>query len=219
MNLLKTLPFISSQIPAPLQLISTSWSERSRVLEKGVNLYCWKREVNYGISEYLEQCLQHELPNISFFTQEEDLASKLRENRASWDHHHGVSGDLFWEDVYHLTKDFLGLSSNKSGTLFLKVIDNNACTKFHTDGDSLRMFVTYYGKGTEWLPEKAVNRKGLGKRNQLIVKDPEQIQHLKTFDVGILKGQVPGSNAKGIVHRSPEIKSAGEKRIILRVDI
>jgi len=40
-------------------------------------------------------------------------------------------------------------------------------------------------------------------------------------DVAILKGEIPnGVNTnRGIVHRSPEIRHTGIKRIILRVDI
>ena len=105
--------------------------------------------------------------------------------------------------------------------MHLKMISDDACTKFHTDGYSLRLFTTYHGKGTEWLPEKAVNRTFLGQSNDLIVKDASRIQQMDAFEVGILKGEIPGkaSSVKGIVHRSPKIAHTGEKRIILRVDI
>ena len=96
----------------------------------------------------------------------------------------------------------------QSGTIHLKVIDDNACSKFHTDQYKLRLFTTYYGKGTEWLPEKATNREALGKTNELIVKDATKIQELTTYDVGVLKGTIPGiiNSSKGIVHRSPQIE-------------
>lgn len=129
--------------------------------------------------------------------------------------------DLFWEDVTILIQDFLAFSENSSATVYLKVIDNNACTKFHTDGYSLRLFTTYHGRGTEWLPEKAVNRSALGETNDQIVKDPSKIQRMETCEVGILKGEIPNApnRTRGIVHRSPEIVQTGEKRIILRIDI
>ncbi len=83
------------------------------------------------------------------------------------------------------------------------------------------LFTTYLGRGTEWLPEKAVNRSALGKTNELIVKDPSLIQRMNAFDVGILKGELPKrmQRVKGVVHRSPQISEAGEKRVVLRVDI
>ena len=107
-----------------------------------------------------------------------------------------------------MTKDFLTLARMRSGTIHLKVINDNACSKFHTDQYKLRLLTTYYGKGTEWLPEKATNRKALGKTNKLIVKDASKIQELTTYDVGVLKGTIPGiiNSSKGIVHRSPQIE-------------
>ncbi len=221
MSLLSSIPFLSVKRQIPLQVVSDSWTEREAILKEGVNLFCWKREPISGVSEYLEQVLNGNHDSISFFTRSDYLAIKLEQHRSAWDIDNEFSGEAFWADVFRITRDFMNLSNERSGTVHLKVIDNNACTKFHTDGDSLRMFVTYYGRGTEWLPEKATNRRGLGKSNKIIVKDPSMIQRLSSFDVGILKGQVHGSRSgvRGIVHRSPEIKRHGEKRIILRVDI
>ena len=47
------------------------------------------------------------------------------------------------------------------------------------------------------------------------------MQRLQAFEVGILKGEAPNSldATKGIVHRSPAIEHAHEKRIILRIDL
>ena len=117
--------------------------------------------------------------------------------------------------------DFLVFSQAKRGGVYLKVVDDNACTKFHVDGYKLRLFTTYVGQGTEWLPEQATNRKGLGKSNNKIVKDASQVRQMNPFEVGILKGELPNgkSSTFGIVHRSPEIVSSEGKRVILRVDI
>lgn len=84
-----------------------------------------------------------------------------------------------------------------------------------------RLFTTYIGPGTEWLPEEAVNRKALGTTNEKIVMDKSKIQRIQTGHLAILKGELPNHNesVKGIVHRSPEIKNSGGKRIILRIDI
>lgn len=103
----------------------------------------------------------------------------------------------------------------------MKVITSNACAKFHIDGYSLRLFTTYYGPGTEWLPENAVNRNALGTTNEQIVKDQSKINRLGTGHVAILKGELPNrkNSVRGIVHKSPEITGSGDKRIILRVDI
>ena len=172
------------------------------------------------ISSYLLQLLERVLPPIQFRKRIHEIDQNIVKARLNWDQNLLDQGNLFWNDVCQLTKDFL-LAKIPSGTIHLKVIDDIACSKFHTNQYKLRLFTTYYGEGTQCLPEQATNRKRLGKTNELIVKDVSKIQKLSPFDVGVLKGTVPGiiSCSKGIVHRSPQIKKKQDKRIILRVDI
>lgn len=221
MSLVELFPFLVSNKRSALQIESSKWEERNRILDEQVNLFRWKREEKSGISSYLEKCLEANVESISFHTTAAELPINLDKVKTSWPISAGPSEDEFWRDVYQVAYDFLQFSHIQSGTIHLKVIENDACRKFHTDLNTLRLFVTYLGKGTEWLPEKATNRKELGKRNALIVKDPDLIQQIKPFDVGILKGEAYSSKSGigGIVHRSPEIEKNAEKRIILRIDI
>lgn len=221
MNLLSALPYVTKRLRNPRQVVSDDWSDMKVIRNTDTNLFCWKRPENSVVTDYLGQLIKKKLEPISFFASQEDLKESISEFRTIWDQKGSPDGDLFWEDIYLLSNDFLSLSETKSGTIVLKVISNDACTKFHTDGYSLRLFTTYFGRGTEWLPEKATNRRGLGKSNELIVKDVSQVQQMDTFEVGILKGELPNmpNPTYGIVHRSPEISKLGEKRIILRVDI
>ena len=221
MNLLSALPYVTKRLRNPRQVVSDDWSDRKVIRNTDTNLFCWKRPENPVVTEYLGELIKKKLEPISLFASQEDLKESISEFRTIWDQKGSPDGDLFWEDIYLLSNDFLSLSETKSGTIVLKVISNDACTKFHTDGYSLRLFTTYFGRGTEWLPEKATNRRGLGKSNELIVKDASQVQQMDTFEVGILKGELPNmpNPTYGIVHRSPEISKLGEKRIILRVDI
>ena len=220
MNLLAGIPFLERQ-KAPTQVRSNSWGDRSKVLDSNVNLFCWKRPAIPEITDYLNNVLADSPVAISFLADLENLSQSIDKHRSLWDAQFASKGDVFWEDVERLSHDFLSFSETRSGNVVLKIIKDNACTKYHTDGYSLRLFTTYYGSGTEWLPENATNRKGLGKRNELIVKDPSQVKRMETFEVGILKGEIPNrmNATRGIVHRSPEIVGSGEKRVILRVDI
>jgi hypothetical protein len=113
--------------------------------------------------------------------------------------------DIIKEDVVHL---------------YLKVVSNDACSKFHTDLYDLRLLCTYMGKGTEWVEEQYVNRKMLMKgENHQIIKDKTKVQTMEPFEVGILKGEASAKNKnRGIVHRSPPISQSGEKRLLLRLD-
>lgn len=206
--------------PTVQQAVSNSWEERDKILEADTNLFCWKREKPKSIEDYLNAISIETLEPIRKTISLADLESQIEEIRSVWESNSSLSCQDFWEDIQSLSRDFLTLSNSDQATLHLKFIHDNGCTKFHTDRYKLRLFTTYFGEGTEWVPENAVNRDALGSTNEKIVKDATQIQRLGTYDVGILKGEIPGSayNAKGIVHKSPAI-GKDDYRIILRVDI
>lgn len=221
LRIFQKIPFLDPRPFAPKQLISESWEDRKHISERDMNLFCWRRPIDPIISNYLEQLLENELPVIRFHTQLAYLDKRFSEAKNKWGSEKTEASELFWQDALQISRDFLEFSKDGSGVVHLKVISDDSCRKFHIDGYSLRLFTTYVGKGTEWLPEKAVNRLALGKANELIVKDPSLVQRMNAFDVGILKGELPrrSQRVRGIVHRSPQISKAGEKRIILRVDI
>jgi hypothetical protein len=200
-------------------VVSKSWEDREEIIKKEVNLFCWKRPVDFRIVNYLKE-IQNERPErISQFISLIDLHRQLELCRSKWDSE--KRGDEFWNDVANLTSDFLRLSERSEGQLHLRIVEDDACAKFHTDRYKFRLFSTYLGPGTEWLPEMATNRSALGKDNSRIVRDEFFIQRMEAFEVGILKGQYVSEKQgiKGIVHRSPEISKTKEKRVILRVDV
>jgi hypothetical protein len=215
----RTLPFVKSA--QPIQVLSEHWEDRFAIRETRVNLFCWQRRVEDSIPKYLEQIVHTPIPPLSFTAHADQLADQLSHARKAWDPSHSKEADAFWIDVFEITRDFLGLSGKEQIRVYLRKVEDDACTKFHVDGYALRLMTTYFGPGTEWLPEDATRRYGLGKRNSLIVKDSAKIQRMSTFEVGILKGEKPYQNnlPRGIVHRSPSISAAGNKRIILRVDV
>ena len=221
MSLLASIPFFQKSLRAPRQVVSASWADRSQILDRDVNLFCWKRNRQEVIDQYLGRLVQNPLEPIVFTSFPHELSEKISEYRSKWDAEQVADADPFWEDVYQLADDFIATAGAKQATLHLRVIDNNACSKFHVDGYSLRLFTSYIGQGTEWLPESATNRDGLGKTNELIVKEAAAVRQMDAQEVGILKGEVPNERryVKGIVHRSPPIEATGSKRIILRVDI
>ncbi|MFY0598731.1 MAG: DUF1826 domain-containing protein [Cyclobacteriaceae bacterium] len=221
MSLLASIPFLKSRSVIPRQVFSSSWVDRMQILDEDVNLFCWKRPVKTAIISYLETLSSKSLSPITFTSHIDDLPEKLSQARKLWDQDHSSRADVFWIDAYRLIHDFMVLVETESATIHLKKVVDNQCAKFHTDGYSLRLFTTYSGAGTQWLPERATNRNAFGKTNELIVNDVSQIQQMRQFEVGILKGGLPNERqpSKGIVHKSPEINHKGEKRIILRVDI
>ena len=221
MSPLSTIPFLRSKSKVPRQVISTSWDESKQILEEDVNLFCWKRSINDIIRKFLPEVLEKHPKPIKVSVNQDDLHYQLESAKIIWEDAEISDCPAFWRDLSKLVYDFLAFSETKSGVVHLRVVENDACTKFHIDGYRLRLFTTYFGKGTEWLPEEAVNRQALGTENKKIVKDKLKIQRTETGHVNILKGELANQAqfVKGIVHRSPRITHVGEKRIILRVDI
>ncbi len=218
MNLASALPFTIRKYPK--QRISLNWDDRSEVLQSDVNLYCWRRPVDTQIKTYLEEEVLNQGLKIQRAISTDTVHSELADVRLGLPKSDSLAAEAFIEDVASLASDFLEYSEHGRGRLYLRVVEDDACTKFHTDGYTLRLFTTYLGKGTEWLPESAVNRKALGSSNDQIVRDHTRIERMQPFEVGILKGQLPGQTSiKGIVHRSPGVSSLERRRIILRVDI
>jgi hypothetical protein len=123
-------------------------------------------------------------------------------------------------DIVMCCETFTQIAKANTIRLSLKVVNHDACRKFHIDGYTYRLLCTYYGPGTEWVYNDNVNRKYLGEgENEDIIKDGMAIQRIDTYDIAILKGELPHQrNGKGIVHRSPPIQHTTDKRLVLRID-
>lgn len=215
------LPLMQWFRRSPQQYVSNSWEDRSQVLQSGTNLFCWQRKAHTETTGYLKNLMEYPLEPFTLSVRADNVSEVLSQARRIWEPSWSAAGQWFWDDVLLLVRDFMQLAGQDLATVHLRTMDNDGCTKFHTDGYPLRLFTTYYGRGTEWLPERAVNRHALGTTNKQIVKSATEVRQMAPFEVGILKGGSPdgSSVAKGIVHRSPAIKEHGEKRLVLRVDI
>ena len=88
------------------------------------------------------------------------------------------------------------------------------CRRYHIDNVPLRLLVTYAGKGTEWLPDEAADRRALatGASNEDIVKDPSARRFMGTWDIAIFRG-----GPKGLLHRTPDAALNGLS-ILMRLD-
>jgi hypothetical protein len=125
------------------------------------------------------------------------------------------------EDIQQLIYQFAAICNAEYVRVHLKTVTNDACRKFHIDGYDLRLLCSYAGPGTEWTYNDNVNRKYLGLgENEQIIKDWSYINQLNSYDVAILKGELPHQRTgKGVVHRSPAIELTGARRLVLRIDI
>lgn len=103
----------------------------------------------------------------------------------------------------------------------LRMLEKAMCPRFHCDNLPVRLVTTYLGPGSEWLPDSAVERGGLGVPDlgkPDPVREPGAIRQLGCGDVALLKGSGwVGNEERGIVHRSPALKD-GQQRLLLTLD-
>ena len=126
--------------------------------------------------------------------------------------------DSLLHDIKSLLQVFKEITQSTKFRLALSTIGTNMCRKFHTDINNLRLLCTYYGPGTLWLPDEAVDHQKLrAKDDEDIVLAGWQIQQVKTGNVAILKGALY-EQSNPILHRSPAIEKKGDKRLLLRID-
>lgn len=184
-----------------------------------INLVYWKRPVNEDIFLYAKALLEHPFKGINTIVSTSTVRAVITEQL---DHTklHYAGKSMLADDIAQLSRMFMKIIKEDAVKLYLKVVDNDACSKFHTDRYDLRLLCTYIGCGTEWVEEPYVNRSMLMRgENSDIVTDASKVQMMQPFEVGILKGEASASNKnKGIVHRSPPVRSESDKRLLLRLD-
>ena len=88
------------------------------------------------------------------------------------------------------------------------------CSRYHIDNVPMRLLVTYSGKGTEWLPDEAADRRAfeLGEPNEKILKVPSKRQYMNSWDIAIFRG-----GSQGLLHRTPDV-ALKFPSLLLRLD-
>lgn len=89
------------------------------------------------------------------------------------------------------------------------------CRRFHVDNVPFRLLVTYSGKGTEILPDKAADRNAFvnGKTNKEIVKDKSLIKYQNQWDISIFRG-----GKDGLLHRTPDSALNECSSVMMKLD-
>jgi len=89
----------------------------------------------------------------------------------------------------------------ESNTISFSLGTSRGCTRYHIDNVPIRLLVTYFGQGTEWLPFNAANYKAYfkGQKNESIIKKTTERKFIKTWDIAAFRG-----GTEGILHRTPD---------------
>ncbi|WP_047712762.1 DUF1826 domain-containing protein [Pseudomonas lactis] len=188
----------------------------SDILNDGVNLAIWQRQLPLHIAEFgallvaldepLAESLVIELSN-------EDTVPNLRGLASSCRDLEGYDG--FIADVSWLVSAFACLLGAKRIGVRLRLLDKAMCPRFHVDHVPVRLITTYAGIGSQWLREGVMDRRTL---SQADAEPTERIEQIHCGEVALLKGtKWHGNEGHGLIHRSPALK-ADERRLILTLD-
>lgn len=131
----------------------------------------------------------------------------------------GAERDAFRDDLAWLADVYAELLGATRVGLRLNVFGEDMCPRFHADQVLVRLICTYAGPGTEFLDEADVDREGLAARDGEALRPGGVVRRAPTFAVVLLKGGAwPDNAGKGAVHRSPPVRAAGERRVLLTID-
>ena len=91
---------------------------------------------------------------------------------------------------------------------------SRGCSRYHIDNVPMRLLITYFGQGTEWLPSDNADYNAYyrGEGNNKILKNAEKRMYIKSWDVSIFKG-----GKKGILHRTPD-SALKSPSLLMRLD-
>ena len=135
------------------------------------------------------------------------------------------SARVLADDIYYLVDMYCCLFELDRVALRIAKLEHAMCPKFHVDRVPVRLVTTYLGPGTEWLPNRIVDRSKLGIASVGVPDDKSgvyqiatDIQQTTTGDVVLLKGENwIGNEGNGIVHRSPQLPSSTQ-RLVMTLD-
>ena len=188
----------------------------SDILEDGVNLALWQRQLPLHIAEFgallvslnepLADSMVIELDSEDATPNLQDLASSCRDLEG----YEGFIADVSW-----LVSAFACLLGAKRIGVRLRLLDKAMCPRFHVDQVPVRLITTYAGIGSQWLREGVMDRRQL---SQADAEPSERIEQIHCGEVALLKGtKWHGNEGHGLIHRSPALK-ADERRLILTLD-
>ena len=190
----------------------------ARILDDGVNLAVWQRQLAAHIADFGQLLLSLNEPlaeSLSLELADEAATPNLHGLASAFSDLEGYEG--FIADVSWLVSAFACLLGAQRIGLRLRVLDKAMCPRFHVDHVPVRLITTYAGVGSQWLKEGVMDRRQLSKP-EAEPQDNSLIQHIASGDVALLKGEKwHGNEGFGLIHRSPQ-PAPGERRLILTLD-
>lgn len=204
--------------PAMSQVQGETPQALAGILDDGVNLAVWQRQLPVHIADFGSLLLSLNEPlaeSLSLEIANEDTEPNLRGLASGLLDLEGYEG--FIADVSWLVSAFACLLGAQRIGVRLRVLDKAMCPRFHVDHVPVRLITTYAGVGSQWLKEGGMDRRQLS-QPEAEPTDNSLIQQIGSGAVALLKGEKwHGNEGFGLIHRSPQL-APGERRLILTLD-
>lgn len=208
----------NTALPTEHAAYDTDISALPRIFEDAINIAVMQRSITAELAMsanaqcHIDRPWQYAWLGSPSSAFKNDLRNRLPEPHA---------GEALVEDIATVAEAIAYLFDTDTLGIRLRLLTTAMCPRFHCDNLSVRLVTTYAGPASEWLPEHAINRAGLGAPTPdrpEIFTDPTAIQRLTAGDIALLKGSSwEGSEERGLVHRSPSL-TEGQKRLLLTID-
>lgn len=204
--------------PAMSQVQGETPQALAGILDDGVNLAVWQRQLPVHIADFGSLLLSLNEPlaeSLSLEIANEDTEPNLRGLASGLRDLEGYEG--FIADVSWLVSAFACLLGAQRIGVRLRVLYKAMCPRFHVDHVPVRLITTYAGVGSQWLKEGGMDRRQLS-QPEAEPTDNSLIQQIGSGAVALLKGEKwHGNEGFGLIHRSPQL-APGERRLILTLD-
>ncbi len=204
---------------SPSFAISSDREQLREILQTNVSIAIWKRPVIPDIQQWIRQFIASDFQKSTFNTSIRNFKQDFEQALGDYQALHPVGFEMLSEDVGGLLAQFSAITQKTNFRIFWAIVDNGMCRRFHTDVNVLRLLCTYEGPGTQWVKPENINHDlSHSKGNEMII-NPDEIQQARPFDVVILKGALHEHKTTLVLHRSPPLEQAGEKRVLFRIDL
>ncbi len=185
-----------------------------RILEPGIDLALWNREPNAPLCAWLDALPLARLPTAQVQLRAAEVAAALKAACKTARTPVGAALDDLVADIDMLATRFALITGGPRMTLTLQVRGRDIDDGWHCDDAGLHLLCTYSGLGAEWVAppyDEAALRAPRG------FAGPFERMQLQA--VALLQGcKVDGQGCdRGLVHRLPQLKNAGSRRLVLRL--
>lgn len=216
---------LAGRAPAPLPGAFAACASGPRVLrailQPGTGIATWRRDLAPDVRQAMAALhVLMPLHRMFMLAPGEPAPAALDRALAGFPRLPVPCADAWRDDLLGLVALARGLAPRAPVRVRLETKANDGCRLFHADNVPLRLICTYRGRGTQWLPDGAVDRAGLGHgSNDRVVRDWPALRELATGDVAVMKGlRFPGPCADALVHRSPPTDPA-LPRVVAVIDV